>query len=148
MCIRDRYKVSGGLHGVGASVVNALSSHLRAEVRRDGAVHVQEYARGIPTGDLVCTGETKERGTIISFRPDTGIFRRIDYDFNNIVQRLKDLAYLNRGLRIDFSSNWHRRRREGDIKRSFAYEGGIADLVSEINQGLSLIHISEPTRPY
>ena len=110
------YKVSGGLHGVGASVVNALSEHLRAEVRRDGYTHYQRYMRGIPSSEVVRTSRTREHGTTITFHPDPEIFRRIDYDFDDICQRLRDIAYLNHGLTVHFVSWWHMLDRGDDIR--------------------------------
>ena len=108
------YKVSGGLHGVGASVVNALSSSMRVEVRRDGYLYIQEYERGIPTHELAQTGQgmMRGRGTTISFRPDREIFRSVSYDYQTITRRLKDLAYLNPGLTLTFDSPWHVARGE------------------------------------
>ena len=129
------YKVSGGLHGVGASVVNALSEHLRAEVRRDGYTHYQRYMRGIPSSEVVRTSRTREHGTTITFHPDPEIFRRIDYDFDDICQRLRDIAYLNHGLTVHFVSWWHMIDRGDDIERTYSYGGGIADLVRDNNQG-------------
>ena len=129
------YKVSGGLHGVGASVVNALSEHLRAEVRRDGYTHYQRYVRGIPSSEVVQTSRTREHGTTITFHPDPEIFRRIDYDFDDICQRLRDIAYLNHGLTVRFTSWWHMLDRGDDIERTYSYEGGIADLVRDNNHG-------------
>ena len=91
------YKVTGGLHGVGGSVVNGLSEHLRAEVRREGRVYSQEYSEGIPTGNLETGERTDEHGTIISFRPDPKIFPDIDYDFEVLANHFKEIAYLNKG---------------------------------------------------
>ena len=99
------YKVSGGLHGVGASVVNALSSHLSAEIHRDGRAHHQEYQRGIATGPLRKGDQTTERGTSITFLPDTDIFGTIEYDFDDLASHFKDTAYLNKGLEIVFESH-------------------------------------------
>ena len=128
------YKVSGGLHGVGASVVNALSQYLRAEVHREGLSYSQEYVRGITQTELVSEGSTRTRGTSISFRPDPDIFNEIDYNFDDIVKHLKDTAYLNKGLEIAFISHWHHQARQGDIERTYFFDGGIANLVRDENR--------------
>src|SRR6186997_1182673 len=94
----DGYKVSGGLHGVGVSVVNALSEWLVAEVRRDGKAYKQEFARGVPQGDLELVGETEETGTTISFLPDSEIFEEMEFSSTTLVQRLRETAFLTRGL--------------------------------------------------
>ena len=128
------YKVSGGLHGVGASVVNALSQYLRAEVHREGLSYSQEYVRGITQTELVSEGSTRTHGTSISFRPDPDIFNEIDYNFDDIVKHLKDTAYLNKGLEIAFISHWHHQARQGDIERTYFFDGGIANLVRDENR--------------
>ena len=128
------YKVTGGLHGVGASVVNGLSEFLRAEVRRDGLLYSQEYVRGIPTSDLVSETRTAEHGTTIKFRPDSQIFGEIDYDFDELTKHFKDIAYLNKGLEICFISHWHYERRQGDIERTYFFDGGIPNLVRNDNR--------------
>src|SRR5438093_7319596 len=97
------YKVSGGLHGVGVSVVNALSEWLELEIWRNGHVHQQRYQRGTPQGDLYITGTTEKRGTKITFRPDPAVFETIDFTFEILSQRLRELAFLNAGVEI--SSN-------------------------------------------
>src|SRR3989442_10958013 len=97
----DGYKVSGGLHGVGVSVVNALSEWLRAEVRRDGEIYRQEFSRGAPTGEMVETGSTKETGTTITFLPDAEVFEEsLELSDETLVQRLRETAFLTRGRRI------------------------------------------------
>ena len=128
------YKVTGGLHGVGASVVNGLSELLRAEVRRDGLMHSQEYVRGIPSTELIQEKGTDEHGTTISFRPDPEIFGEIDYDFDELSRHFKDIAYLNKGLEICFISHWHYERRNGDIERTYFFDGGIPNLVRNDNR--------------
>ena len=128
------YKVTGGLHGVGGSVVNGLSEYLRAEVRRDGWYYYQEYAQGLPSGKLVRDEKTGLHGTTISFRPDPAIFPVIDYDFEILVAHFKEIAYLNKALEIRFVSNWHRERRQGDVERTYYFDGGIANLVRNINR--------------
>ena len=128
------YKVTGGLHGVGASVVNGLSEFLRAEVRRDGVLYSQEYARGIPTTELVRESSAGEHGTTVRFRPDPEIFDEIDYEFDELTRHFKDIAYLNKGLEICFISYWHYERRQGDIERTYFFDGGIPNLVRNDNR--------------
>src|SRR5262249_21930416 len=123
------YKVSGGLHGVGASVVNALSESLRVEVRRDGHVWSQEYVRGIPQGDLQKGEKSDDHGTRITWLPDAEIFDTLDLELSVLEQRLRETAYLTRGLRITLTD----RRGEGH-KAEFHYEGGIEDFVSYLNE--------------
>src|SRR5437867_9323503 len=94
------YKVSGGLHGVGISVVNALSEWVNLEIWRDGKVYVQSYKRGVPTGPLEMTGHTDRRGTKVSFKPDSKIFESTDFSFDVLSQRLRELAFLNKGVLI------------------------------------------------
>lgn len=125
------YKVSGGLHGVGASVVNALSERMRVEVRRDGHVYVQEFGRGAPIGDVQQTGVSKKTGTSITFLPDTKIFGEIDYSYEDLSQRFREMAYLNKDLRIDFASPWHLARGAEKAKVSYHYAGGISDFVEQ-----------------
>ena len=123
----DGYKVSGGLHGVGVSVVNALSERLVAEVRRDGTVHRQEFERGEPTGDMELVGEMAQgepSGTTITFLPDSEIFEELDVDAATITQRLRETAFLTRGLHIKLVDE----RADGKTVE-FHYEGGIRDFV-------------------
>ena len=136
------YKVTGGLHGVGGSVVNGLSEYLRAEVCRQGWRYSQEYAQGIPTTDLVKEERTQHQGTIISFRPDPAIFPDIDYDFDLLTSHFKEIAYLNKGLEICFVSRWHGARRRGDIERTYFFDGGIANLVRNINRNRRVMQSS------
>ena len=128
------YKVTGGLHGVGGSVVNGLSEHLRAEVRRDGWKYSQEYSRGIPLGKLAKEERTKEHGTVISFRPDPQIFPIIDYDFDVLTSHFKVIAFLNKGLEIRFVSHWHDQQRQHDVERVYFFDGGIANMVRNFNR--------------
>ena len=95
---KDSYKVSGGLHGVGVSVVNGLSETLSAEVHRDGAVHVQTYQKGIPDGPVKKVGSTKKTGTIVTFKPDDSIFTITEYKYEILASRLRELAFLNKGI--------------------------------------------------
>jgi DNA gyrase subunit B len=124
------YKVSGGLHGVGVSVVNALSESLKVEIRRDGYAWRQEYERGVPQGDLVKGEATSETGTIISFLPDAEVFESLDFDFSILEQRLRETAFLTRGLGISLTDE-----RSGGNKAEFRYEGGIEDFVRYLNEG-------------
>ncbi len=129
------YKVSGGLHGVGVSVVNALSESLEVEVRRDGFAWTQSYERGKPLGDLEKGARTKETGTTITFRPDADVFETLDFDFNTLEERFRDTAFLTRGLRIALVDE----RGEGH-RAEFQYEGGIIDFVSYLNRNKEPIH--------
>jgi DNA gyrase subunit B len=133
----EGYKVSGGLHGVGVSVVNALSEWLVAEVRRDGTVYRQEFARGEPTGDMKKTGVAGkgESGTTISFLPDSEVFEETEYDASTLVQRLRETAFLTRGLRIVI-----RDERAGGRTEEFHYEGGIKDFVAHVNEAKDPVH--------
>jgi DNA gyrase subunit B len=131
----EGYKVSGGLHGVGVSVVNALSEWLTVEVKRDGKIWRQEFARGEPTMDLKKTGVAKDTGTTIKFLPDGDIFEEIDWLTETLVQRLRETAFLTKGLRIVLYDE-----REGDEKHEFHYEGGIRDFVSHVNQAKDPVH--------
>jgi DNA gyrase subunit B len=128
------YKVTGGLHGVGGSVVNGLSTYLKAEVRRGGWFYYQEYAKGHPTGKLIKEEKTDRHGTTISFRPDPEIFPIIEYDFDLLTAHFKEIAYLNKGLEICFSSQWHDTERHGDVERTYYFDGGIANLVRNVNR--------------
>ncbi len=128
------YKVTGGLHGVGGSVVNALSDYLRAEVHRDGWLYVQEYSRGKPLGRMTRKERTDLHGTVIYFRPDQEIFPNIEYDFEILTGHFKEIAFLNKGLEIQFVSDWHDQQRHGDVERTYYFDGGIANLVRNVNR--------------
>ena len=134
------YKVSGGLHGVGASVVNALSSNLKAEVHRDGRSHTQEYSRGKPLGEVKQRGRAKDTGTTITFSPDIKIFSQPAYDFETLVGHFKQIAFLNKGLEINFTSEWHNNERQRDIERCYFFDSGIANLVKNINRHRRALH--------
>ena len=136
------YKVTGGLHGVGGAVVNALSESLRAEVRRQGWLYSQEYERGKPTGGLVKGEKTTEHGTTVSFKPDPQIFPDIEYDFETLTSHFKEIAYLNKGLEIAFTSHWHFEKRRGDIQRTYFFDGGIANLVRNVNRNRRTVQSS------
>jgi DNA gyrase subunit B len=129
------YKVSGGLHGVGLSIVNALGEWLVAEVRLDGKIHRQEFSRGVPQTELQVVGKTKETGTTISFLPDREIFEEIEFSSATLSQRLRETAFLTRGLRIVL-----RDERPGGKTEEFHYEGGISDFVAHVNSGKDPIH--------
>jgi DNA gyrase subunit B len=131
----EGYKVSGGLHGVGVSVVNALSEWLTVEVKRDGKIYRQEFARGEPTTELKKTGVAKDTGTTISFLPDGDVFEELEWSLETLVQRLRETAFLTKGLRIVLYDE-----REGDEKHEFHYEGGIRDFVSHVNRSKDPVH--------
>jgi DNA gyrase subunit B len=131
----DGYKVSGGLHGVGVSVVNALSERLVAEVRRDGKIHRQEFARGVPQGDIEIVGEADDTGTTIHFLPDSEIFEELDINADTLTQRLRETAFLTKGLHIKLIDE----RADGKTVE-FHYEGGIKDFISYINAAKDAIH--------
>jgi DNA gyrase subunit B len=129
------YKVSGGLHGVGVSVVNALSERLELEVKRDGHVWTQTYERGVPQGELMKGAPTKETGTKITFLPDLEILDEISFDFETLAQRMRETAFLTRGLRIELIDERGARDRV-----EFRYEGGIRDFVAYLNENKEPIH--------
>jgi DNA gyrase subunit B len=130
------YRVSGGLHGVGVSVVNALSSWLILEVGRDGKVYQQRYERGFPVTGLEVVGETGRTGTIISFSPDPDIFESVEFDFDVIAQRMREMAFLNRGLRIEIRDD----RKDPPEETAFRYDGGIVDFIKHINAAKDPLH--------
>src|SRR5215213_4318855 len=129
------YKVSGGLHGVGVSVVNALSEWLVAEVQRDGAIYRQEFARGEPTGKMKKVGVSKETGTTIGFLPDGEVFEDLDYSADTLKQRLREMAFLTKALTIVLIDE-----RAGGDEITFHYEGGIRDFVAFTNEAKDSIH--------
>jgi DNA gyrase subunit B len=128
------YKVSGGLHGVGVSVVNALSEQLDLEIWRNGQVYQQSYERGTPTGDLEATGTTKRRGTKVTFKPDEQIFESLVFSFDTLAQRLRELAFLNGGILITLDDE-----RDGKSHK-FHYEGGIVSFVTHLNKNKAAVN--------
>jgi DNA gyrase subunit B len=132
----DTYKVSGGLHGVGVSVVNALSDWLDLEIWRDGEVWEQSYEKGIPTTKLKASGKTKKTGTKITFHADPSIFTTINYSFDTLSQRLRELAFLNKGLKITLEDE------RSNKKAEFRFTGGISEFIKHLNRGKQTLHDS------
>lgn len=130
------YKVSGGLHGVGASVVNALSRYLEVEVYRDGKVYYQRYERGKPVCELKVIGQTQKTGTKVTFLPDDEIFETIEFDADVLLQRLRELAFLNKGIRITFTDEREKNPKTVELK----YDGGIAEFVKFLNRNKEILH--------
>ena len=133
---KNTYKVSGGLHGVGVSVVNALSEWLEVEIRRDGKIYKQRYARGDKQTELAVLGNTKETGTTVTFKPDPQIFTELDYSFDTIANRLRELAFLNRGLIITIQDA----RDEDGRSEEYHYEGGIVEFVEFLRGNRKPLH--------
>jgi DNA gyrase subunit B len=129
------YKVSGGLHGVGVSVVNALSEWFIAEVYRDGKTYRQEFTRGVPDDDMKTIGISQETGTLISFLPDAEIFEEIEWSTDTLSQSLRETAFLTRGLRITLTDE-----RAGGERFEYHYEGGIRDFVAHVNEAKDPVH--------
>jgi DNA gyrase subunit B len=136
------YKVSGGLHGVGVSCVNALSEELELEIWRDGFTWEQSYAKGEPTSKLKKSGATKQHGTKVHFRPDKEIFTTAtEYNYDTLAQRLRELAFLNKGLVITLTDERTNDPKTGDPKRTeFKYNGGIAEFIKHLNRGKQVLH--------
>ncbi len=132
---KDTYKVSGGLHGVGVSVVNALSSRLRVEVHTDGEMHVQTYRRGVPDGAVEVKGKTEQKGTRTTFLPDDEIFTDVEFHYDVLAQRLRELAFLNKGLEITIKDE-----REKDKSDAFCYKGGLSSFVEFLDSTRSNLH--------
>ena len=130
----ESYKISGGLHGVGVSVVNALSSSLELEVRRDGHVYTQSYVKGVPTAPLEMVGKTKGRGTKITFKPNEEIFEETEFSFDVISNRMRELAFLNSGIKITLVDE------RTDKKSEFFYKGGIVSFVEYLNRNKKVLH--------
>src|SRR5437879_5605848 len=132
----NAYKVSGGLHGVGVSCVNFLSELLHLEIWRDGLTYEQEYERGIPVAPLKQTGKTRKRGTKITFKPDSQIFDTLEFSFDKLSERLREKAFLNKGIRITIKDE----REEPEKSHEFYYRGGIAEFVKHLNKNKTVLH--------
>jgi len=132
----DAYKVSGGLHGVGVSVVNALSERLELEIWRDGSTYEQAYERGKPVAEFVRTGVTARRGTKVTFKPDPQIFEELVFSYDTLAQRLRELAFLNKGLQISLRDE----RTEKGRQSMFLYQGGIVEFVQHLNRARQVLH--------
>src|ERR1700682_245050 len=132
----ETYKVSGGLHGVGVSVVNALSDWLELEISRDGGVWEQTYEKGKPTSKLKQTGKTRKTGTKVTFHPDPSIFDKTTYSFDTLAQRLRELAFLNKGLKITLTDERTEKSTE------FRFTGGITEFVKHLTRGTTTLHDS------
>ena len=130
----DTYKVSGGLHGVGVSVVNALSSLFEVEIYLDGKIYYQTYEKGVKTSELKVTGNTEKNGTKIHFFPDNSIFNNVDLNYDILTRRIRELAFLNKGIKIEIEDE------RVDKKEEFYYEGGIVSFVEYLNKRHSIIH--------
>jgi DNA gyrase subunit B len=145
------YKVSGGLHGVGVSCVNALSEAFDVEIWRDNHTYEQDYVRGVPQAKLRQTGTSKKRGTKVHFLPDKSIFTVTEYNYDTLAQRLRELAFLNKGLEITLTDERTTDPKTGEAKRAeFKYAGGIAEFVKHLNRGKQTLHekpiVMEATR--
>jgi DNA gyrase subunit B len=137
----NSYKVSGGLHGVGVSCVNALSEELDLEIWRDGFTWEQSYSKGEPTSKLKKAGASKKRGTRVHFLPDRSIFTATEYNFDTLSQRLRELAFLNKGLLITLTDDRQTDSKSGEAKHTdFKYLGGIAEFIKHLNRGKSVLH--------
>ncbi len=136
------YKVSGGLHGVGVSCVNALSEELDLEIWRDGATWQQTYSKGVPTSTMAKAGATKKRGTKVHFLPDRTIFTgTVEYNYDTLAQRLRELAFLNKGLLITLTDERSTDAKSGEAKHAdFKYNGGIAEFIKHLNRGKQTLH--------
>jgi DNA gyrase subunit B len=130
----SNYKVSGGLHGVGVSVVNALSEWLKLEIKRDGSTYYQEYRRGDPATELAAIGVSEKSGTKVTFKPDDEIFKGIEFSFEILTQRLRELSYLNRGLTIAIRDERNEKAHE------FNFVGGISQFVADLNTSKTTVH--------
>ena len=138
----NSYKVSGGLHGVGVSCVNALSHQLDLEIwRPDEGTYEQSYSKGVPITELKRTGPSKRRGTKVHFVPDREIFTVTEYNHDTLAQRLRELAFLNKGLLITLTDERTTDAKTGEPKRTeFKYNGGIAEFVKHLNRGKNVLH--------
>jgi DNA gyrase subunit B len=132
----EGYKVSGGLHGVGASVVNALSEYMEVEVSREGKLYKQRYERGKPVSELILVGDTQKTGTRTTFMPDSEIFEEIDYEFETLLARFRQMAFLNKGITITITDD----RPDEQIKKVLRYDGGIVSFVEYMNRNKEVIN--------
>ena len=130
---KGSYKVSGGLHGVGVSCVNALSTFLRAEVRRNGKIYAQEYSCGKPTSELMVVGESDSTGTTVTFKPDGSIFTTTVYDYNTLANRLRDLAFLNAGITLHLSDKRELDAEGKPRRETFYSKNGLKEFVEYID---------------
>ncbi len=140
---KENYKVSGGLHGVGVSCVNALSIHLKAEVHRNGKVHEQEFSIGKPLYACREIGTTTERGTIVTFQPDTTIFTVHEYSYDTVATRLRELAFLNRGITITLEDERNQNEDGTNVGETFRSEGGLREFVTFLDANRTNL-IEEP----
>ncbi len=131
---KNTYKVSGGLHGVGVSCVNALSIYLRAEVHREGKVFVQEYSEGKPQTEVLAIGQADDTGTIITFKPDNKIFETLEYKYDILAHRLRELAYLNAGLKLTLTDERQMDEKRGFKTETFHSEGGLKEFVAYLDE--------------
>lgn len=136
----EAYKVSGGLHGVGVSVVNALSKKMVVQVKRDGHVHEMKFSRGVTTEKLTVTGDAKGTGTTVTFWPDEEVFETVTFNFDTLADRMQEMAFLNRNLKITLTDE----REEKPLRVSFCYSGGIIDFVKFLNEGKEVVGDKEP----
>ena len=131
---KDSYKVSGGLHGVGVSCVNALSIYLKAEVHRDGKIFTQEYSKGIPQTEVLEVGKTNDRGTIVTFRPDDSIFSVTEYVYDILASRMRELSFLNKGISLSITDKREQDDDGKDITATFLSEGGLSEFVEYLDE--------------
>jgi len=136
---KDTYKVSGGLHGVGVSCVNALSKHLKAEVHREGKIYVQEYKRGKPQADVATIGDTDTRGTFVTFTPDDEIFEELEYSYKVLASRIRELAFLNEGLHLTLTDEREKDENGEFVSEEFYSEGGLKEFVLYLDEGRNKI---------